>query len=81
MKWSVFWKQFSSAVHNNDQLDNTQKLTYLMEAWKRLPTEGSSIAFPSYSNIRSIQGAGYPSQGTLRLEATYTTDTRDVYDR
>ena len=32
MKWSVFWEQFSSAVHNNDQLDNTQKLTYLREA-------------------------------------------------
>ena len=23
MKWSVFWEQFSSAVHNNNQLDNT----------------------------------------------------------
>ena len=32
MKWSVFWEQFSSAVHNNDQLHNTQKLTYLREA-------------------------------------------------
>ena len=32
MKWSVFWEQFSSAVHNNDQLDYTQKLTYLREA-------------------------------------------------
>ena len=32
MKWSVFWEQFSSAVHNNYQLDNTQKLTNLREA-------------------------------------------------
>ena len=32
MKWSVIWEQFSSALHNNDQLDNTQKLTYLREA-------------------------------------------------
>ena len=31
MKWSLFWGQFSSAVHNNGQLDNTQKLTYLRE--------------------------------------------------
>ena len=34
MQWSVFWEQFSSAVHNNSHLDNSQKLTYLREAVK-----------------------------------------------
>ena len=34
LKWGVFWKQYHTTVHDNDQLDNHQKLTYLREVIK-----------------------------------------------
>ena len=34
MKWSGFWARFRSSVHDNCNLDDNQKLTYLREAIK-----------------------------------------------
>ena len=34
LKWGVFWEQFHTTVHDNAQLDNHQKLTYLREVIK-----------------------------------------------
>ena len=34
MKWGIFWDQFNATVHNNPQLDNGQKLSYLRDCIK-----------------------------------------------
>lgn len=63
MKWSVFWEQFSSAVHNNDQLDNTQKVDLPQGGYYR--PKSNSITFPSHCNLGSVRRTGNSPQGAL----------------
>ena len=77
MQWSTFWEHIRSAVHDNPQLESTQKLTYLREAIKDSTASPlifrTSVTPNQYEDLlkeRYDQKPQYPHIGHHRMSTT-----------